>query len=123
NVARVRDVPSVLAALLALLVLTTMLHALAVSIRNRRFEVAILKGLGANRRWIGRVVHSQATLLAVVPLAIGLPIGLAFGARPFGVFVDQIGALPDAVVPGLAILSIALGLVALANIAAVLPAR
>ncbi len=67
NVERVRSVPAVLAALLAVLVLLTLLHALFMSIRNRRHDLAILKSLGANRRWITRVVHSQATLLAAAP--------------------------------------------------------
>jgi hypothetical protein len=123
NVGRVRGVPSVLAVLLGLLVLTTMLHALVVSIRSRRVDLAILKGLGANRRWIGRVVHSQATLLVVVPLLIGLPIGLLLGSRVFRAFVGRIGAWPDAVIPGLAMVAIALGLLLLANVAALVPAR
>jgi hypothetical protein len=123
NVGRVRGVPSVLAVLLGLLVLTTMLHALVVSIRLRRVDLAILKGLGANRRWIGRVVHSQATLLVVVPLVIGVPIGLLLGARVFRAFVGRIGAWPAAVIPGLAVIAIALALLLLANFAALVPAR
>jgi len=123
NVGRVRGVPSVLAVLLGLLVLTTMLHALVVSVRSRRVDLAILKGLGANRRWIGRVVHSQATLLVVVPLVIGVPIGLLLGSRVFRAFVGRIGAWPAAVIPGLAIVAIALGLLLLANVAALVPAR
>jgi ABC-type lipoprotein release transport system permease subunit len=123
NVQRVRRVPTALAALLGMLMLLTLLHALYLSIRSRRVDVAILKGLGANRRWISRVVHSQATLLAVVPIVIGIPLGLLAGTRVFRSFVDRIGAVPDPTVPTAAIVAIALGLVVLANLAAVLPAR
>ncbi len=123
NVERVRRVPTELAALLGVLVLLTILNALFMSIRSRRVDVAILKGLGANRRWITRIVHSQATLLATVPLVIGLPIGLVAGSRLFHSFADRIGALPDATIPVAAIVAIAIGLLVLANLAAMLPAR
>jgi hypothetical protein len=123
NVERVRSVPVALAALLGVLVLLSLLHALFMSIHSRRTDVAILKGLGANRRWISRVVHAQATLLVVVPLAIGLPVGILAGARVYGSFVERIGALPDATIPTAAIVAIAAGLVLLANLAALLPAR
>jgi putative ABC transport system permease protein len=123
NVERVRRVPTALAVLLGVLALMTMLHALYMSMRSRRVDVAIMKGLGANRRWISRVVHSQATLLAVVPLVIGLPLGVLAGARLFGVFVNRIGALPDPTIPTAAIVAIALGALVLANVAALVPAR
>ena len=115
--------PTALAVLLGVLALMTMLHALYVSIRNRRVDVAIMKSLGANRRWITRVVHSQATLLTVVPLVIGLPLGVLAGARLFHTFVDRIGALPDPTIPTVALVAIAVGALVLANLAALLPAR
>jgi ABC-type lipoprotein release transport system permease subunit len=123
NVERVRRVPTALAVLLGVLVVLTLLHVLFMSIRSRRVDVAILKGLGANRRWISRVVHSQATLLAAVPLVIGLPLGILAGTRVYRSFVDRIGALPDPTVPTAAVVAIALGLLLLANLAALLPAR
>jgi cell division protein FtsX len=123
NVERVRNVPTALAVLLGALALMTMLHALYASIRSRRADVAIMKSLGANRQWITRVVHSQAILLAVVPLVIGLPLGVLAGARLFHAFVDRIGAIPDPKVPMVVLFAIALGALVLANLVALLPAR
>ena len=123
NVERVRHVPTALAVLLGVLALMTMLHALYMSIRSRRRDVAIMKSLGASRRWITRVVHAQATLLALVPLAIGLPLGVLAGARLFHAFVDRIGALPDPTIPTVLFVAIALGALVLANLVALLPAR
>ena len=124
NVERVRSVPAVLAALLAVLVLLTLLHALFMSIRNRRHDLAHPQ---EPRREPAldhaRVVHSQATLLALLPLVVGLPIGLVLGSRVFGAFVNRIGALPDPVIPVAIIALISVGLVVLANLAAVVPAR
>jgi ABC-type lipoprotein release transport system permease subunit len=123
NVERVRRVPIALAALLGVLALMTMLHALYMSIRSRRVDVAIMKGLGADRLWITRVVHAQATLLTVIPLVIGLPLGVLAGSRLFQAFVDRIGALPDATIPTVALVGIVLGSLTLANLVALLPAR
>ncbi len=123
NVKRVRGVPSALAVLLAVVALMTLLHALYVSTRSRRIDVAIMKGLGADRRWITQIMHSQATLLTVVPLVIGLPIGVLAGTRLFRTFVDRTGALPDPTLPTLALGAISLCALALANLAVLLPAR
>ena len=76
NVARVRNIPAVLAVLLALLALLTIVHALIVSIHGRRHDVAVLRALGADRRWVARTVHWQATVLTVLPLIVGIPIGV-----------------------------------------------
>jgi predicted lysophospholipase L1 biosynthesis ABC-type transport system permease subunit len=123
NVARIRRVPIALAALLGVLALMTMLHALYMSIRSRRLDLAIMKSLGANRPWIARVAHWQATLLAMVPLLVGVPLGVLAGARLFRVFADRIGAVPDPTIPTVALSVIVLGALALANLAALLPAR
>ena len=45
------------------------------------------------------------------------------GRGAFRAFVDRIGALPDPTIPAMAIVAIPFGLVLLANLAAVLPAR
>ena len=68
NVERVRRIPAALAVLLGVLALMSMLHALYMSARSRRVDVAIMKSLGANRRWITRLMHAQATMLTLIPL-------------------------------------------------------
>ncbi len=123
NVRRVRGVPTALAGLTAVLALMTLLHALYVSTRSRRVDVAIMKSLGADRRWITRVMHSQATLLPMVSLLIGLPLGVIAGTRLFRTFTDRIGALPDPTIPIGWLLAISLGALVLANLAVLLPAR
>ena len=123
NVARVRNIPAVLAVLLALLALLTIVHALIVSIHGRRHDVAVLRALGADRRWVARTVHWQATVLTVLPLIVGIPIGVVAGSFVFRAFVARIGAIPDPAIPILLLLGLALALVAVANIAAIVPAR
>jgi ABC-type lipoprotein release transport system permease subunit len=123
NVERVRRIPTALAVLLGLLALISLLHALYMSTRSRRVDVAIMKSLGANRRWITRLMHAQATTLTVVPLVIGLPLGVLAGARLFHTFVDRIGAIPDPTIPTVALVAITLGALVLANVVALVPAR
>ena len=122
NIARVKRIPVALALLLAGLGLVTMLHALVVSIQQRRRDIAVLRAIGADRRWVSRTVHWQATVLTAIPLVIGVPLGIVAGATVFRSFVNRIGALPTPVVPSLLILGIALATLLIANVAAIVPA-
>ena len=122
NIARVRRVPTVLALLLGAMVLLTMLHALIVAVHGRRRDVAVLRALGANRQWVARAVHWQATVLTGLPIVVGVPVGLLAGSALFRVFVDHIGALPDPAFPFLLLFLAIVGLLVVANLAAVVPA-
>jgi predicted lysophospholipase L1 biosynthesis ABC-type transport system permease subunit len=123
NLARVRRIPGFLAALLAALLLLTMFHAVVTSIQSRRRDVAVLRAIGADRRWIGRAVHWQASVLTAMPLVFGVPLGLIAGSVVFRAFVGRIGAVPDPAIPIVLVIAMAIGLVVLANVVAVVPAR
>jgi putative ABC transport system permease protein len=122
NIARVKRIPVALASLLAALGLVTMLHALVVSIQQRRHDIAVLRAIGADRRWVSRTVHWQATVLSAIPLVVGVPLGIFAGSVVFRSFVNHIGAFPTPVVPILLVLGIALAILVTANIAAIVPA-
>jgi len=123
NFRRVRGIPGVLAIILAALVVLTMVHALIVSIQRRRRDLAVLRALGADGRWIERAVHWQASVLIAAPLILGVPIGLIAGAGVFRAFANRIGALPDPAVPIALVAAVTAGFLAVANLAALLPAR
>ncbi|HEX8771820.1 MAG TPA: FtsX-like permease family protein, partial [Acidimicrobiales bacterium] len=74
NLARIRSTPFVLAWLLGALALLTVVHVMVTSVRNRRRDVAVLRSLGANGRWITRVMHWQATTFSLAPFLVGVPI-------------------------------------------------
>jgi hypothetical protein len=123
NVSRVRRIPAFLAALLGGLLLLTMFHAVIVSIQARRRDLAVLGALGADRGWIGRAVHWQTTVLAALPLLIGVPLGVVAGSVVFRTFTDRIGAVPDPAIPFL-LITVAVGaLLVVANVVAVVPTR
>ena len=79
NLRKVSWVPVALAALLGALSLLAVGHAIVTSVRRRRGELAVLKTFGFTRHQVRSTVAWQATSLAVVGLALGIPLGLALG--------------------------------------------
>jgi hypothetical protein len=114
SVSRVRAIPFVLAAVLAALALLTVGHVMLTSMRSRRRDLAILRSLGADRSWITRAVHWQATVLTVLPIVVGIPVGIVIGRLVFVAFADSMGAVDAAAIP---LLSIAVGAVAVVAVA------
>jgi hypothetical protein len=87
----VKDVavlPLVLSGFLALLALGAVGHALAIAVRRRRSELAILRALGMTRRQSRLVVITQATVLALIGLVFGVPLGIALGRTLWRVVAD-----------------------------------
>jgi ABC-type lipoprotein release transport system permease subunit len=123
NVARVRPIPPTLGGLLAGLLLLAMFHAIVVSVRERRQDLAVLSALGADRRFIGRAVHWQTTILVALPLAVGIPLGLVAGSKIFRAFTDRIGAVPDPALPFALVAIMTVALLLVANVVAFVPTR
>ena len=71
--------PVALSAFLALLAVSAVGHALAIAVRRRRHDLAVLRALGMTRAQSRLVVTTQASLLAVIGLLFGVPLGIALG--------------------------------------------
>jgi ABC-type lipoprotein release transport system permease subunit len=123
SLARIANVPVLLAALLALLAVGMFAHTLVSSTRRRRRDLAVLKTLGFVRRQLHGTVAWQASTLVAIALAIGLPAGIAGGRWGWRLFAQQLGVLPDPVVPLVAVLLAVPAALVLANLVAVLPGR
>ena len=121
NLSRSRSIPVALAVVVGALGLLTLVHALITSVRRRRRDFAVLRALGADRGTVGRVVHAQASTVAVVALVGGLPLGIVLGRFVFHRFADELGLVPDATTPVLAIIGISVAALAFANLAAAVP--
>ncbi|GAA0415578.1 hypothetical protein Acor_58860 [Acrocarpospora corrugata] len=89
EIQNVQPLPMVLAGFLALLAVGAVGHALATAVRRRRHEVAVLRALGMTRPQTRVIVLAQATLLALVGLAFGIPLGFAFGRVLWRVVADS----------------------------------
>jgi len=121
NLRRVDHLPSVLAALFALVALLSVGHTLMSSVRRRRRDLAVLRALGFVRRQISAAVAWQATIVAIVSLAVGLPLGVAAGRWGWTLITDRLGLPPAPVVPGLVLLVLGLLSLAAANLVAMVP--
>jgi ABC-type lipoprotein release transport system permease subunit len=126
EVQTIRDVaalPLALSAFLALLAVGAVGHALSIAVRRRRHELAVLRALGLTRLQSRMVVATQASMLAVIGLLFGVPLGIALGRAIWRVAA---GATPLAYHPPLAVWALLLiGPLALlaANTLAAWPAR
>lgn len=75
----VRTLPIALGAFLALLAVGAIGHALGTAVRRRSHDLAVLRALGMTRAQCRWVVFTQATVLCIVGLLFGVPVGLALG--------------------------------------------
>ena len=117
---RVGTTPLVLAGLLAVLALGTTAHGLVTAVRRRRRELGLLKAIGFTPRQVSWAVAWQATTVALVALAVGLPLGIAAGRRLWAVLAERIGAVAEPVTPtAAALLAIPVTVVALILVAAI----
>ena len=115
--------PAILAGGLAAGAVAGLGLTLVASVRRRRRDFALLKTLGFTRRQLAGAVAWQSTVIALVGLVIGVPLGIASGRLLWLAFARQLSAVPDPVVPALSVILAAVGALVLANVVAAIPAR
>ena len=71
--------PLALSAFLAVLALAAIGYAVTAAVSRRRHDLAVLRALGLTRGQTRLAVATQATVLALVGLLFGIPLGLALG--------------------------------------------
>jgi predicted lysophospholipase L1 biosynthesis ABC-type transport system permease subunit len=122
NIRAVGGLPWLMAGFLAAVALVAVGHALALSVRGRRHDLAVLRALGAVRRQVAAAVWSQASITVVAGSLVGIPIGIAVGRVSWGLVANGLGVL-DRPVLAWAILGMAAGgLLAGGNLLATGPA-
>jgi hypothetical protein len=99
NIDRVRRLPLFGALLAAGLGLVLLAYTFAVSTASRRRDLSMLRALGMTRRRLRRTLSWQGFVLALVIVAIGVPVGLLVGAASWRAFADQLGVGTGAHVP------------------------
>lgn len=114
--------PAVLAATVAAAVLVSLALALTASVRRERRELALLKVLGFTRRQLGWTVVANATVIAVVGLAVGLPLGVMLGRWLWVLFARQLSVVPEPSVPVVVLLAVAAAVLVLSSLVATVPA-
>ena len=123
NLDRLKSLPPALAAFLGLLAMAATGHALITAVRRRRRDLAVLRALGFARRQVLSAVAWQSTALAVIGLVAGIPLGLIVGRWTWSAVASGIGVAGDALVPAGLVALLAPATLAVANLAAAVPAR
>ena len=75
------------------------------------------------RRQLAGTIAWQSTVVAVVGLVIGVPLGIAAGRWLWILFARELSAVPDPVIPAASVALAALAALILANLVAALPGR
>jgi ABC-type antimicrobial peptide transport system permease subunit len=115
--------PGVLATGLAAGAVAALGLTLVASVRRRRRELALLKTIGFTRKQLLITVAWQATVVAVLSLVIGTPLGIAFGRLLWLLFAHQLSAVAAPVIPAVSVAVVAVGTLVIANLVAALPGR
>jgi ABC-type lipoprotein release transport system permease subunit len=120
---QVRAMPVFLAGFLVVLALGAVGHALTTAVRRRSHDLAVLRAVGMNRRQSQVIVATQATILGLIGLAVGIPLGVALGRTVWRYVAERTPLLYLA--PGELLVLVVLVPVVLAavNLLAVSPSR
>ena len=112
-----------LPAILALLGLVSVGHAVRTNGHRRRRDLALLQTLGFRSRQVVATIGAQALTLVLVGLVIGIPVGIGLGRLVWGWIARGVGIAPDASIPLVAIGLTIIGALLGGALVAAFPAR
>jgi hypothetical protein len=115
------DLPLALSSLLGGEALATLTLTLAATTSRRRRDLAVLKSIGCTPRQVRGIVAWQASVTAALGVVVGVPAGIALGRWLWDLVAQQLGIVPDAIVPGASVIFIVAGALVVANLVASLP--
>jgi ABC-type antimicrobial peptide transport system permease subunit len=98
-------------------------HAVATAVRRRSHDLAVLRAAGMTPWQCRGVVVTQATVLAIVGLVFGIPLGLALGRTVWRVVADYTPIQYVAPLAAIALLLVGPAALLVANLLAAWPGR
>jgi ABC-type lipoprotein release transport system permease subunit len=122
RIEQVDDLPLILGGLLALLATVAVGHAVIVGVRRRRFELAVLRTIGFERRQVRAAIAYQSTILTALGLLVGVPVGIAVGRVVWQLIADGLGITPTVDVSLPAVALVVVGALLAANLVGALAA-
>ncbi len=114
-------VPVALAIMVAVAFFALATYLLFVSIRARRFEMAVMRALGLSTGGIRWSVAVQATATAVVAVVVAIPVGVMLGRLAWLAYARDLAVQPVAIVPWSTLAIVAVAAIAVANAVALMP--
>lgn len=122
NLELIDESPYLLAGYLGVLGAAVSAHAVLMTIRQRRGELATLKSLGFARHQVGGTVLAQSLTVAVIGTLAGIPLGLAGGRLAWRLVAGDLGFAVDPKNPVAALAAVAPATLLLVTLIAVPPA-
>jgi hypothetical protein len=116
RVLQVDHLPIYLAVLLVFLAVASVAHAVAVAVRRRRHDLAVLRAIGFSRGDVRATMAYQATILGIVALVIGVPVGFVVARVVWSAVADGIGVATELAFPVLALIAAAIGALVVVNV-------
>ncbi len=120
---RISRLPLFLSLIFATIAAAALAHVLITGIRRRRRDLAILKTLGFVKRQVRAAVAWQASAVALLSAAVGIPAGVALGRWGWRLVASQFGVVPASVAPLLLLGLLIPAALLLANVVAAIPGR
>jgi ABC-type lipoprotein release transport system permease subunit len=119
----IADVPMIVAVIAVLMGAAAVAYGLALTVRRRREDLAILRSLGLTPSQTGSVMTWQASVVAIVSVVLGLPIGIGLGRAIWSSVAGRSNLIVRPEVPPLVLFGLAVGALVVALAASVLPSR
>ena len=123
NYRTIGSTPGILASALVAGAVAALTLTLVTSVRRRRRDLALLKTLGFTQRQLAGAIAWQASVIGVIGVAIGIPLGIALGRWLWTLFAQLIYAVPKSSVPVSQVVLVGVGALVVANVVAALPGR
>lgn len=123
NLSQATGAPLALTSLVGALGVATIAHALTTSVRRRRRDLAILKTIGFVRGQVRAAVVTQASALALLALALGIPLGVLAGRAAWLAFANNQGVVAEALLGSWPVFALIPATILVANLVAALPGR
>jgi putative ABC transport system permease protein len=114
--------PLALALGLAAAALLSLALTVLSSVRRRRYELALLKALGMTRGQIRALITWQTSVMLLIAVTVGGPLGIAGGRWAWRGFTGSLGSAPVSEVPVLLLIAGLTGLVVAGNALTSMPA-
>jgi putative ABC transport system permease protein len=118
---RLRSTPFALGAILVLLIAATVIHALALAVRRRRHDVAVLQTVGMRPGQIVRSSLWQAAAIGLVAVVCGIPLGIIAGRWSWLALAGVLGVFEESQLPVLAITIAGASVLAAALVSGLVP--
>ena len=119
----IESFPWLLVAFLVAVGFVALVHAIFVTIRHRRGDLAVLRSMGLARGGVYQAISAEAAVLAVAGAVVGVPLGVAAGQALWRGLASSLGVVVTVDVPWTTIIGGAFAACAAITALALLPAR